>query len=361
MSDNYYDVLGVKKNSSKDEIKKAYRRLAVKFHPDKIQGSEKEKKIAQEKFVKIASAYEILSDEKKRMRYDSGGETSTTHNYSSRNEASGRYSAEDIFNDIRTDDRFKDFFKKTANKQNDFFGREEFNINATMEMDVEKIAKGFEQRITYTQECKCEECQGKGGSSFVDCNECNGFGYLKYKFKTMIGDLEQKQECKKCKGKGKVKSIQCYRCDGNGKIPLKKDIIVNVKPWIKEDEKIKFENQGNYTGKDNIYGDLYISVKVKPGGKFSIVGSDIILNHEISYYDAVVGGKIEIPTLYGNIKITLPPMTATAKIGIPNKGVNNGGKQIVNISVFTPSLESLTYKESIEFQNIFKNPKFKPQ
>lgn len=355
---NYYEVLGLKRNATKDDIKSSYRKLALKYHPDRTT-DENQKKENEKIFVKIVEAYDILSDEIKRSNYDNYGSSKKPYTTSSQNATPA-----DIFNNIRNDSKFKDFFsgkKNNTNTAEEKVNTEDFNINLKFKTTLLKISEGLKEKINYQRLVVCDDCKGNGaenGTSLTTCGHCNGHGFKLTVFETMIGNMSQRKTCVMCNGTGKTPINPCKKCNSKGEILINDSVEVSAKPGISENEKIILKGYGNVLKNKSQYGDLIITVHQKDT-QFTRVGNDIHLNYQISLIESIFGGKIEIPTIYGNVKLTLPEGQGNTKISLKGKGIL-GGNQIIYLSIYIPSYDEFSTEEEYklkELKEVFKPKK----
>ncbi len=329
MSDkNYYDILGVSKTSNNIDIKKAYKRLAIRYHPDRNRGD----KASEEKFKEIKEAYEVLSDEKKRSMYDQYGHSAFTQSgYSHDNDFNTTSDFSDIFGDI-----FGDIFtskkKRSSNKNLDIL----YGIN----LSLEEVAKGISKKFKINVIQKCNVCHGSGckpGTKRKLCNTCKGTGNLK----TSQGFFTIQQTCPSCHGQCYIVSNVCYICRGSGTENTSKNIFVKIPAGINDNDRIRLVGKGNYSIDGN-FGDLYIKVKVNKHPIFIRKKNDLYCEVPISFSLAALGGEIKVPTLDGGIKLYIPPETQTGKLfRIKSKGIkfinsNYYGDLLCKVLIETP-------------------------
>ncbi len=361
---NYYDILGVSKQSNKEEIKKAYKRLAIKYHPDRNKGD----KFFEEKFKEIQKAYEILSDDKKKSMYDQYGHTEETYSdFSSDNDFS------DIFGDV-----FGDIFgsKKSNSKYND----KNIGSDVLCEINItlEEVMKGVYKKIKINLLQKCSICNGNGckpGTNRKICNTCNGNGniYIKQGFFTI------QQTCPDCSGSCYIINDVCYICRGSGSEKRYKNFSVKIPCGINNGDRIRIIGKGNYGGYKLKNGDLYIKVKIKKHSIFKRFNNDLYCKIPINFSIAALGGDIEIPYLNKKIIFKIPSETQTGKIfRIKNKGIkylknNKYGDLLCKVVIETPinlnkfqkkllydlgvTLKKFKKKNNPKFENFFNNVK----
>ncbi len=347
MKKDYYEILGVDRSASKEEIKRAYKRLARKYHPDVSSDPH-----AEEKFKEVSEAYAVLSDDEKRRLYDTYGHEGVD----------SRYTREDIFRNVNFDDIFRDIFGDTDSIFKDFFrfgfGRDFFrrtekgrDINVELRIELEDVAHGAKKAITYTRIKKCEFCNGTGAESpedFKTCDLCKGTGEVKEVKRMGFSQYVRIMPCPKCGGRGKIIAKKCRYCKGTGKIREKETVAVEIPKGIRDGVSLRYKGMGDYEGS---YGDLYITIRVNPHSLFEREGNDIIYRAEISFPEAVLGTKIRVPTLYGTEVIKIPPGTQyndTIKLrgkGLPKMNSFGKGDQIVRVVIKTPEKVSKEEKE----------------
>jgi len=334
---DYYEVLGVSKTASEDEIKQAYRKLALKYHPDRNKGD----KAAEEKFKEATEAYEILRDPKKRATYDKFG-----HEGVSGFEGFGRgaYSDfSDIFGDFDFADIFEGFFgsafgAKTRTKR----ARRGSDIQYDLSISLEETASGEEVQIKVPRHENCEVCNGTGskaGTKPAICPLCNGSGQIRQ----TQGFFSITQTCYKCKGEGKIISSPCNTCGGTGLKLHKRTITVKIPPGVESGSRLKISGEGEQGPNGGTRGDLYVVIHVKKHAYFERHGNDILSMVDVSFPMVCLGGEIEVPTINGNkAKMKIPPGTENGQVfrlkgnGIPYLGSYGRGDQLVKINIRVP-------------------------
>ena len=340
---DYYEVLGVQKNASQDEIKSQYRKLALKFHPDRNKSPE-----APEHFKEISEAYAVLSDPEKRKIYDTHGHAGVD----------GRYSAEDIFRGSRVnfedifgsgfESIFESIFGGGGFKFGGFdfggFGRER---GADMVYDttitLEDVLKGKREEIDLPSEIDCENCKGSGcapGTSMRTCSTCNGHGQIRTSRSSGFSTFVTVQPCNTCRGQGKIIERPCSKCKGTGKQRTARKFSFEIPPGVESGEyRIKGEGE---TIPNGISGDLIVRIKVKPHDKFKRDGTDIFYDANISMINAALGRTLIVPTLEGTEKINVEPGSQPNTIirlkgkGLPRQGGRGRGDEHVRLVVNIP-------------------------
>jgi molecular chaperone DnaJ len=330
---NYYDILGVNKDASNEEIKKAYRKKAIEHHPDK--GGD------EAKFRQAAEAYEILSDDGKRREYDTFG-SSGNNRHQGGYQAHG-FSMEDIFS------RFGDVF---GNPFGNFGHRPQQqrrgnDLRVSMKLTLEDVFKGVTKKVKYKRHNLCNGCNGKGGHGEKACLSCNGFGRKNITQHTPFGTISQTMTCNDCGGNGKQFATRCTSCNGHGVQDKEEVIDINIPRGVSNGMTLNIQGHGNYV-KGGVAGDLHVNIEEIPHNKFKREGSDLHCEEWISISDAVLGGQINIDTFYGIQQIAVLPGTESGKIikvhgkGLPtlgNNGQTNGvGNLVVKLNIKIPKL-----------------------
>ncbi|MCD6279817.1 molecular chaperone DnaJ [Candidatus Micrarchaeota archaeon] len=372
MSDNktgkkrdYYDVLGVSRNATEKDIKKAYRRLAMKYHPDRKGGDA-------EKFKEISEAYAVLSDSEKRRIYDQYGHAGFNE----------RYSAEDIFRDADFSDIFKEFgfsFSDPFDIFSSFFGgmgrgeRRRARVNQDigsdleyqLDISLEEAAKGVKKEMIINHLVKCSRCQGKGyehGGGYKECPYCHGTGRIQQVRRIGgFGRIMTSSICSHCHGTGRIITKPCNRCNGTGKENKREKIIVTVPPGVDTGSTLRLAGMGDY-GRDSS-GDLFVRINVKRHKQFERRGDDILIELPISFAQAVLGAEVKVPVLFGSVKMKIPPGTQPNTLfklkgqGMPNLYGNGKGDEYVRVMVDVPKNITRKQKELIkEFDRLSNHP-----
>lgn len=310
--EDYYDILGVDRNANDMEVKRAYKKLAMKYHPDRNPGDKK----AETQFKKLGEAYEVLSDPNKRQIYDQYG-------HSGFNQASNTYSNStshftDIFGDM-----FGDIFGDNTSYKNKTSSQRGNDLLHTIKINLDDAAIGLQTTFKINANIACNKCDGSGAkdkNSFTKCNKCNGYGQIRLQ----QGFITIQQTCDKCNGLGSFIKEICTFCHGKGRIKAEKTISAKIPAGINDDDKIKLTEEGEAGKNGGPAGDLYIQVKIKKHDIFVRKDSDLYCDIPVTFKTAVLGGEIEVPSLTGCIKIKIPKETQTNKIfRIKNKGIRN--------------------------------------
>ena len=347
---DYYDLLGVEKTASENDIKKAYRKLAMKYHPDKFSNaSEKEKKEAEEKFKEINEAYQVLSDADKRAKYDRFGHAAFENGGSGAGGFGGFGGGFEGFGNA--EDIFSSFFGGGAGFGGFGGGRQRApepgaDLRVDITLTLEEVAKGVEKEINYRRQAKCKTCNGTGaepGSNLKTCDKCNGTGKIKVTQRTVFGNFQSVEECDKCKGKGKIPEKKCKSCNGTGleRETVKKTVKIPI--GIEDGQRLRLSGMGDASTEGGPNGDLYIFIHVKEHDFFVRHGDDIICEIPITFAKAALGGEIDIPTLKGKKSIKIPAGTQNGKVfRLKGEGINNPrgyvpGDQLVKIIIEVPT------------------------
>lgn len=363
---DYYDLLGVEKTASENDIKKAYRKLAMKYHPDKYSNaSEKEKKEAEEKFKEINEAYQVLSDPDKKSKYDRFGHAA----FENGGAGAGGFGGFEGFGNA--EDIFSSFFGGGS----PFGGsrRRGPEPGADLRVDVtltlEEVANGVEKEINYRRQAKCKTCNGSGAepnSNMKTCDKCNGKGKVKVTQRTVFGDFQSIEECDKCKGKGKIPEKKCKNCNGTGleRETVKKTVKIPI--GIEDGQRLRLSGMGDASTEGGPNGDLYIFIHVKEHDLFIRHDDDIICEVPITFAKATLGGEVDIPTLRGKKSIKIPAGTQNGKVfRLKGEGINNprsyqGGDQLVKIIIEVPTNLNDTQKELLQkFDESLKDKNYK--
>lgn len=373
---DYYEVLGVKKGASDDEIKKGYRKAAMKYHPDKFsQASEAEKKDAEEKFKEVNEAYQVLSDSQKRAQYDQFGHAA--FDQSGAGGFGGGFSGG--FGNSGFEDIFSSFFGGGASGFGGFGGdfggsRRSYvepgrDLSYRVEITLEEAAEGVEKTIKYSRNGECKSCHGTGaesGSSLKTCSKCSGKGYVEITQRTILGNMVSHTECPECHGKGEVPEKKCKTCHGTGAKKEKVEKKIKIPAGINDGQKLRYEGMGDASENGGPYGDLYVVIKVKHHSIFERNGDDIYCEIPVKFTTATLGGEIEIPTLKGKKSMKIPAGTQTGKMfklrgqGIKSLRGYGTGDQIVKIIIETPiELNEKQKKLLKEFENSLEDKNYK--
>jgi molecular chaperone DnaJ len=349
MADDFYDILGIKKTASAAEIRKAYRRLARKLHPDVNPGD----KAAEEKFKKISEAYHVLSDPEKRAKYDQFG-SGFFNGMHGRNAGAGNPFAGGNFGGFAEDmfsrsggqtgsfkDFFQDIFGGSSTRQQPSAPERGADIHHSIELTFEDAARGINANLTIQGYQACDVCGGSGQvwkSAPQACPDCKGTGERT----SRKGPLRFNQPCARCGGTGQLPASQCSHCNGRGAVPKNRKISVKIPPGVDTGSKVRLAGQGAPGRNGGTSGDLLITVKVRPHKIFQRSGKNLLLDIPISVSELILGARIQIPTLDGHVKMTIPPSPAVDKPfrlrgkGFPDLKGGSQGDLMVSVRVVPP-------------------------
>ena len=360
---DYYEVLGVDKNASSEDIKKAYRKMAIKYHPDKNQGDP----TAEDKFKEAAEAYEVLSDAQKKARYDQFG-----HAGMGGAAGAGGASMDDIFSqfgDIFGDENpFGSFFGRSGGQQQGRRVRRGSDLRIKLKLDLQEVAEGVEKKIKVKRHVTCNTCGGngsKGGTAVTTCTTCSGSGQVRKVVNTMLGQMVSSSTCPTCNGEGKIISERCDVCFGEGRV-LQEDIIpIKVPAGVAEGIQLSVQGRGNVPPRGGVAGDLLIVVEEEEDEFLKRDGNNVVFDLHINFVDATLGTSVEVPTIDGRARITLEPGTQGGKIlRLKGKGIKelNGygrGDQLVHVNIWTPKVLSADERATLE--KLRNSPNFQPK
>lgn len=346
---DYYEVIGVQKGASDEEIKKAYRQQAKKYHPDLNPGN----KEAEAKFKEVNEAYEVLSDKDKRARYDRFGFAGVDPNYGA---GSTVYGGGNPFGqDIDLGDIFNSFFGGFGGgrgTRNQNAPRRGSDVEATVTITFEEAAKGCKKEVTYQNVDSCKECGGTGaskGTQMKTCPSCNGSGQVTVQKRTPFGVVQTSQTCDKCRGKGKIIEKPCQKCSGAGRIRSSKTVTVTVPAGISQDQILNIGGHGNSGYNGGPAGDLHVYVNVKKHELFERKGDDVWCEIPLTFSQAALGYEVVVPTLDGKASYKVHPGTQPGDIfklkekGIPHLNSKGRGDQYVRVTIEVP--KNLTPKQ----------------
>ncbi|MEZ0119760.1 UNVERIFIED_ORG: molecular chaperone DnaJ [Heyndrickxia coagulans] len=335
---DYYEVLGVAKDASKDEIKKAYRKLSKKYHPDINKAPD-----AAEKFKEIQEAYEVLSDDQKRAQYDQFGHAGPNQGFGGGN-GFGGFSSSD-FDSFGFEDIFSTFFG--GGRRNDPNApRQGADLQYTMTLEFEEAVFGKETDIRIPREETCDTCHGTGakpGTHPKECPHCHGTGQLNTEQSTPFGRIVNRRVCHYCGGTGKIITDKCKTCGGTGRVKKRRKIHVKIPAGIDDGQQLRVAGQGEPGINGGPAGDLYIIFHVRPHELFERDGDDIYCEIPIAFTQAALGDEIEVPTLHGKVKLKIPAGTQSGTKfrlrgkGVPNVHGHGTGDQHVITRIVTPT------------------------
>lgn len=360
---DYYEVLGVEKNATKDEIKKAYRKKALKYHPDKNPGDKK----AEENFKEAAEAYEVLSNDEKRSKYDRFGHAGMSGN--SGGFGGGGMTVEDIFASFGDifGDAFGGFggFSSGRNSRRVNKGS---NLRVKVKLNLNEISAGTEKKIKVNKYDTCSACSGTGAAdsgSLSNCQTCHGSGHVTRITNTMLGQMQTSSVCPACGGDGKTITKKCPSCYGEGIVQKEEVIKINIPAGVAKGMQMNLSGKGNAARRGGINGDLLVVIEEDEHPELIREGNDLIYNLFISVPDAILGTNVEIPTVENNVKIKIEAGTQPGRIlrlrgkGLPEVNGYGRGDLLVNVNVWIP--KNITREESKVIEKFKESDSFTPR
>jgi len=363
---DYYEILEVPKTANKDEIKKAYRKKALQYHPDKNPGD----KAAEENFKEAAEAYEVLSDDNKKARYDQYGHAGVS---GAGGFSGGGMSMDDIFS------HFGDIFSEMGMGGfgfSGFGGRQQqrqrisrgTNLRIKVRLNLQEIAQGTEKKLKLKKNVTCKSCGGtgaEGSHGYATCHACNGSGQVTRITQTILGHMQTSSVCTTCGGSGKIITRKCTACYGEGIVQDEELITVNLPAGLAEGMQLTVSGRGNAARRGGINGDLIVVVEEEPHSDLMRDGNDLIYPLFISISDATIGTTVEIPTVDGRVKIKVDPGTQPGKIlrlrgkGIPEVNGYGRGDLLVTVNVWIP--KNISKEERVILERLNSSKNFQPQ
>ena len=368
MKRDYYEILGVSKSASADEIKKAYRKVAMQYHPDRNPGD----KEAEEKFKEAAEAYDILSDTDKRAKYDKFG-----HQAFGPGTSGGGFHAtnmEDIFShfgDIFGDDMFGSFFgggRSGGRGGRKATGQRGSNLRIKVKLTYEEIAKGVTKTVKVKKHVLCNTCGGSGAKdkgSVQTCNTCGGSGQVRRVQNTFLGQMQTVTTCPTCNGEGTTVTAKCSACKGEGRVFGEETISIDIPAGVQEGMQLSMSGKGNAGERGGMNGDLIIQIEEEQHPELHRDGLNVAYDLHISFPEATFGSTVEVPTIDGRAKIKVPPGTQSGKIfrlkgkGFPEVQGYGKGDQLIYVNVWTP--QNLTAEEKAMLEKLGQSENFKPK
>ncbi len=367
---DYYEILGVQKSADVSEIKSAYRKLALQYHPDRNPDNHE----AENKFKEATEAYEVLSDEQKRAKYDRYGHEGMRMGqdfggYSNVNDIFSAFS--DIFSSGMFGGGFDDMFGGGSSRRGG--GRRNIDergsdLKIRLPLTLEEIAKGADKTLKIKKWIKCDECDGKGAkgsNSFTRCHTCNGSGEIRQVSRSMFGQFVNISTCPTCNGSGQVISDPCPKCKGDGRVQAEDTIKVSIPAGVEAGNYLPLRGKGNAGKHNGTPGDLIVVIDEIEHKEFQRNNNDVIYQLNISFPDAVLGTEVEVPTLFGTqtVKVEAGTQPGTnivmRDMGIPNLNAYGKGSQVVVVNVFVP--KSLSSKEKQLIKDLAELPGMKPE
>jgi len=362
---DYYEILGVGKSASTDEIKKAYRKVAMQYHPDRNPGD----KSAEEKFKEAAEAYEILSDSDKKSQYDRYGHAGLSGN--GRGFGGGGMNMEDIFSqfgDVFGDDLFGSFFGGGRGRSGQRSrGVRGSNLRIKLKLNYEEIAKGVTKNIKVKKYVACNTCNGSGAKdkgSVQTCNTCGGSGQVRRVQNTFLGQMQTVTTCPTCNGEGTTITAKCGTCKGEGRVYAEETVTIDIPAGVQEGMQLNINGKGNAGERGGMPGDLVILIEEETHKELHREGLNVAYELHLSFTDAVFGTQVEVPTIDGKAKIKIPAGTQSGKIfrlkgkGFPAVNSYEKGDQLVQVNVWTP--QHISNEEKAMLEKLSESPNFKP-
>lgn len=361
---DYYEVLGVNRNASKEDLRKAYRKLAMQYHPDRNPNN----KDAEEKFKEAAEAYEVLNDDEKKSRYDRFGHEGMrgggySPGFNDVNDIFSHFS--DIFGGSSIFDDFFGGSQRTRSRKRTS-GTPGSDLRITLKLTLEEIAAGVAKKVKVKKQIKCDQCGGSGaepGSSTKTCPVCQGTGEVKSVSRSVFGQFVNITQCNNCNGEGVVVDVPCKKCLGEGRITDESTVKINVPPGVHEGSYMTLRGEGNAGKRNGPAGDIIVVFQELPHEYFVRDGDDIVYDLYISFPDAALGVEVEVPTLTGKALLKIDPGTAPGKLlkmrdkGIRHLNQGGSGDQIVKVNVEIP--KKLSSKEKELLKELAQSPNFK--
>lgn len=358
---DYYEVLGVQKNASPEDIKKAYRKVAMQYHPDR----NPDNKEAEEKFKEAAEAYDVLSDSDKRSRYDRFG-----HEAVQGVGGGGFTNVDDIFANFG--DIFGDIFggafggsaRTGGGRQT---GRPGAATSIKVPLTLQEIAEGVQKKLKIKKYIPCQACNATGaknGTSFTTCATCNGQGAVRQVTNTFLGQIQTTATCPTCQGSGKTITTQCTSCKGEGRVFGEEIITVDIPAGASSGVQLSMRGKGNAGEKGGPAGQLIINIEEIPHDSLRREGNDVIYSLFINFTDAVLGTSVEVPTIHAKAKIKIPPGTLSGKVfrlkgkGLPSINAYGVGDQLIEVHIWVP--KKLTNEERDMLEKLRHAENFNP-
>lgn len=362
---DYYEVLGVERNANADEIKKAYRKAAIKYHPDKNPGD----KEAEEKFKEAAEAYDVLSNQEKRARYDQfghagmGGAAGGPGGFGGG--FGGGFSMEDIFSQFGDifGGHFGGGFRSSGGGRSVNRGSD---IRIKVRLTLQEIAEGVTKKLKINKTIACDQCGGKGGkdsSSYATCSQCGGSGYVVTMQNSFFGRMQMQTVCPTCGGEGKVITDKCPKCDGEGTLRGQEVVEIKIPAGVGEGMVLTVSGKGNAARRGGVNGDLQVLIEEEPHEELLRDGNDLIHNLNITVTTALLGGTVEVPTVDGRAKIKIAPGTHAGKVlrlggkGLPDVNGYGRGDELIVVDITIPSKLNSEEKKLVE--KLAEQPSFK--
>ena len=369
---DYYEILGCDRKATADELKKAYRKVAMQFHPDRNPGD----KESEEKFKEAAEAYDVLSDTEKRDRYDRFGHQGVGNNGGGGGGfQGGNMNMEDIFSHFGDifgggsgGGGFEGFFSQGRSGGQRARGVRGGNLRIKISLTLKEMAEGTQKKLKVKKYITCHTCHGNGAkdkSSFTTCNTCGGSGYVRRVTNTILGQMQTTNTCPTCHGEGQSITTRCTTCKGDGRIYGEETMTIEVPAGVTEGIQLSMGGRGNAGERGGAPGDLIIQIEELAHEELKRDGVNIIYDLHISFMDAALGSSVDVPTIDGKARIKIKPGTQPGEIfrlkgkGLPHLNAYGRGDELIYVNVWTP--KSLTSEEEKILQSLKEHHNFKPQ
>lgn len=372
---DYYEILEVSKSATAEEIKKAYRKVALKYHPDRNQGD----KAAEEKFKEAAEAYEVLSDSQKRAQYDQFGHAASQGGFGGGGYSQGNM--EDIFRNFGDIfggggggggfDPFETFFGGGGGRQQSggrTRGKRGTNLRIKVKLTLQDVVHGVNKTLKLKKQVTCHTCSGSGAkdaSSVSKCSVCGGTGVMRKVTNTILGQMQTSTTCYQCNGSGQQITKKCGTCNGLGVEYAEETLDINIPAGVQEGMQLSVSGKGNAGEQGGPAGDLIVAIEVESHPELEIDNQNVIYNLNINFVDAALGTSVDVPTIEGKAKVKIPAGTQAGKVfrlggkGLPSVNSRGRGDQLVFVQVFTPT--ELTSDEKKILEKLRESPNFKPK
>ena len=368
---DFYEILGVSKAASQEEIKKAYRKVAMQYHPDRNPGD----KASEEKFKEAAEAYEILNDPDKKAQYDRFGHSAFSGGRGGGGSYGGGMNMDDIFSqfgDIFGDEGFGSFFGGNGRRSSggQARGTRGSNLRVKLKMNFEEIAKGANKTIKVKKHVKCSTCSGSGAkdkNSVQTCGTCQGSGQVRRVQNTFLGQMQTVTTCPTCSGEGTTITSKCTSCKGEGRVYGEETVTIDIPAGVQEGMQLSISGKGNAGERGGAAGDLIVLIEEEAHPQLQRDGLNVAFELYISFPDAVFGTQVEVPTIDGRAKIKIPPGTQSGKIfrlkgkGFPHVNSYEKGDQLIHVNIWTPQHVSSDEKTMLEKMQESENFEPKPE
>ncbi len=369
---DYYEILEVDKNADADTLKKAYRKKAIEYHPDKNPGN----KEAEEKFKEAAEAYEVLSNPDKRARYDRfghAGMSGAAGNNTGGFYSGGGMSMDDIFSNFG--DIFGDAFSGFSGFSGFGGGRSSqrravsrgTNLRVKVSLNLQEIAHGAAKKLKISKHISCSQCSGTGAknsNAYTTCQTCHGSGQVAHVQQTIFGQMQSVSVCPTCRGEGKIITEKCAACHGEGFVQGEELVNINIPAGVAEGMQMTVTGKGNAARHGGVPGDLIVLIHEERHPELERDGSNLLYDHYLSFPDAVLGTTIEIPTIDGKARVNIPKGTQPGKVlrlrgkGLPELNSHRTGDLLVHLNVWIP--KKLSREEELSIEQMRKGDNFKP-